>query len=105
MSPLGQSTFPTCLGKLAEDRSLGLVGTAFKEGTNPPYDYRYVNIEHVTGCCQLFRRECFEEIGGYVPVKGGCIDHIAVITRKNEGLEDQNIYRYCLSAQPGDGHG
>jgi len=30
-----------------------------------------VSIEHVSGACQVFRRECFEEIGGYVPVKGG----------------------------------
>jgi len=71
-------------GKLAEDRALGLVGTPFKEGSNPTYDYRFVSIEHVSGACQLFRRECFEQIGGYVPVKGGCIDHIAVISARME---------------------
>jgi glycosyltransferase involved in cell wall biosynthesis len=87
----GPEYFSYLLGKLAEDRSLGLVGTAFKEGTNPPYDYRYVNIEHVTGCCQVFRRECFEEIGGYVPVKGGCIDHIAVINARMKGWKTRTF--------------
>jgi hypothetical protein len=33
----------------------------------------------------VFRRECFEAIGGYVPVKGGSIDHIAVISSRMKG--------------------
>jgi biofilm PGA synthesis N-glycosyltransferase PgaC len=77
--------FSFLLGKLAEDRSLGLVGTPFKEGSSPTYDYRFVNIEHVSGACQLFRRQCFEDVGGYVPVKGGCVDHIAVISARMKG--------------------
>jgi glycosyltransferase involved in cell wall biosynthesis len=83
--------FSYLLGKLAEDRALGLVGTPFKEGTNPTYDYRFVSIEHVSGACQLFRRECFEQIGGYVPVKGGCIDHIAVISARMKGWKTRTF--------------
>lgn len=83
--------FSYLLRKLAEDRTLGLVGTPFKEGTNPPYDYRYVNIEHVSGCCQMFRRECFDQIGGYVPVKGGCIDHIAVVSARMKGWKTRTF--------------
>ena len=56
------------------------------------YDYRFSNIENVWGGCQLFRRQCFEDIGGYVPVKGGCIDHIAVVPPRNEGLEDADFH-------------
>ncbi len=77
--------FAFLLGKLVEDRMLGLVGTPFKEGPNPIYDYRFASIEHVSGACQVFRRQCFEEIGGYVPVKGGCIDHIAVVSARMMG--------------------
>ncbi len=73
------------LGKLAEDPALGVVGTPFKETTNQSYDYRFVSIEHVSGACQVFRRECFSEIGGYVPVKGGGIDLIAVTTARMKG--------------------
>ena len=32
--------------------------------------------------CQLFRRRCFGGIGGYKPIKGGCIDHIAVVSAR-----------------------
>ncbi|MGB7586849.1 MAG: glycosyltransferase family 2 protein [Terriglobales bacterium] len=81
----GPDYFSFLLGKLAEDPGLGLVGTPFREGEDQTYDYRFVNIEHVSGACQLFRRECFEQIGGYVPVKGGCIDNIAVITARMRG--------------------
>jgi poly-beta-1,6-N-acetyl-D-glucosamine synthase len=92
-----QDYFSYLLGKLAEDRTLGLVGTPFKEGTNPTYDYRFVSIEHVSGACQLFRRECFEQIGGYVPVKGGCIDHIAVISARMKGWKTRTFTeKVCL---------
>src|SRR5262249_16628751 len=69
------------LDKFAENPCLGVGGTPFREG-NRQYDYRFTSIEHVSGACQLFRRECFEEIGGYKPIKGGGIDLVAVTTAR-----------------------
>lgn len=83
--------FAFLLQKLADDSLLGLVGTPFQEGCGAVYDYRFVNIEHVSGACQVFRRRCFEEIGGYVPVKGGCIDHIAVLTARMKGWKTRTF--------------
>jgi len=83
--------FEFLLGKLAGDRQLGLVGTPFQDSQHRTYDYRFVSIEHVSGACQVFRRECFEEIGGYVPVKGGGIDHIAVITARMKGWKTRTF--------------
>jgi hypothetical protein len=61
------------------------------------YDYRFVSIEHVSGACQLFRRDCFEAIGGYVPVRGGGVDHIAVITARMKGWKTRTFTeRVCL---------
>lgn len=77
--------FQFLLTKLATDPLLGLTGTPFQELSGRKYDYRFVSIEHVSGACQVFRRECFEAIGGYVPVKGGSIDHIAVISSRMKG--------------------
>lgn len=89
--------FAYLLQKLAEDATLGLVGTPFKDGPNPIYDYRFVNIEHVSGACQVFRRQCFEQIGGYVPVRGGCIDHIAVISARMKGWKTRTFTdKVCL---------
>src|SRR6202035_2356321 len=75
----------------ATNPALGLVGTPFKGDHTPAYDYRYSSIEHVSGACQLFRRECFEQVGGYVPVKGGGIDHIAVITARMKGWKTRSF--------------
>lgn len=85
------------LCKLIGDPTLGLVGTPFKDTLDQTYDYRFVSIEHVSGACQLFRRECFEQIGGYVPVKGGGIDHIAVITARMKGWKTRTFpEKVCL---------
>lgn len=87
--------FSFLLEKLADDPSLGLVGTPFKDTSM--YDYRFVSIEHVSGACQLFRRECFESIGGYVPMKLGGIDHVAVITARMKGWKTRTFTeKICL---------
>jgi poly-beta-1,6-N-acetyl-D-glucosamine synthase len=83
--------FSFLLEKLAADPELGLVGTPFKETSNQVYDYRFVNIEHVSGACQVFRRECFEQIGGYQPIKGGGIDYVAVLTARMKGWKTQTF--------------
>jgi glycosyltransferase involved in cell wall biosynthesis len=87
----GEDYFAFLLGKLAEDPAMGLVGTPFKETSDEIYDYRFVSIEHVSGQCQLFRRECFEEIGGYVPVKGGGIDLFAVTAARMKGWKTRTF--------------
>lgn len=83
--------FSYLLQKLVEIPHLGLVGTPFKDGPNPIYDYRFVSIEHVSGACQVFRRECFEQIGGYKPVKGGGIDYLAVVTARMKGWQTRTF--------------
>ena len=89
--------FSFLLQKLDQDPTLGLIGTPFKESSHQIYDYRFVSIEHVSGACQMFRRECFEEIGGYLPLKAGCIDHIAVISARMKGWKTRTFPdKVCL---------
>ena len=80
----GPDHFEFLLKKAAEDQELGVFGAPFRED-DFQYDYRFTNIENVWGGCQLFRRECYEDIGGYTPVKGGCVDHIAVVAARMGG--------------------
>ncbi|HKW16969.1 MAG TPA: glycosyltransferase family 2 protein [Terriglobales bacterium] len=89
--------FEFLLERLSADEDLGLAGTPFRELSGETYDYRFVNIEHVSGACQVFARECFEAIGGYMPVKGGSIDHIAVITARMKGWKTRTFTeKSCL---------
>jgi glycosyltransferase involved in cell wall biosynthesis len=82
--------FEFLLARLAEDSSLGVVGTAFQD-KSLHYDYRFVSVEHVAGPLQLFRRECLQDIGGYVPSKSGGVDHIAVITARMKGWKTRTF--------------
>jgi poly-beta-1,6-N-acetyl-D-glucosamine synthase len=83
--------FVYLIEKLLSDPRLGIVGTPFLDGRNGVYDYRFVNIEHVSGACQVFRRSCFEQIGGYRPMKGGGIDYLAVLTARMKGWKTRTF--------------
>src|SRR6516164_4774334 len=82
--------FEFLLNKFAASPGLGVAGTPFTEG-NGTYDYRFTSIEHVSGACQVFRRECFEDIGGYTPSKAGGIDHVAVLTARMKGWKTRTF--------------
>jgi len=89
------------LAKFAENPRLGVAGTPFVEDSEHrdrhTYAHQLAQLEHVSGACQMFRRECFEEVGGYVPVKGGAIDWIAVTTARMKGWETRTfLEKTCL---------
>jgi glycosyltransferase involved in cell wall biosynthesis len=78
--------FANLLGKFAVNPRLGVGGTPYQE-RNTQYDYRFASIENVPGACQMFRRKCFEEIGGYRPIKAGTVDTVAVMSARMKGWE------------------
>ena len=88
--------FNFLLGQFKRYTRLGVAGTPFREG-NAQYDYRFSRKEHVSGACQLFRRKCFEEIGGYIPIKEGAIDLTAVVTARMKGWRTETFTeKYCV---------
>ncbi len=78
--------------KFMEMPDLGVAGTPFVEesGYSSSED-SFEGGKHVAGGCQLFRRKCFEEIGGYIPIKGGGIDWIAVTSARMKGWETRSF--------------
>lgn len=77
--------FELLMGKFAADPSLGVGGTHYVEGDFHSFDNSFMSISHVNGGCQMFRRACFESVGGYVPIRGGGIDWVAVTTARMKG--------------------
>jgi glycosyltransferase involved in cell wall biosynthesis len=79
------------MGKFAEDPGLGVAGTPFLE---PGYDSARDSFEgenYVSGPCQLFRRRCFDEVGGYVPIRAGGVDWVAVMTARMKGWRTRSF--------------
>lgn len=81
--------------KFAELPKLGVAGTPFVENPDRPQDHSYAHqfadLQHVSGACQMFRRQCFEEIGGYARIKGGGIDWVAVTTARMKGWKTRTF--------------
>lgn len=82
--------FEFLMRKFAENPRLGVAGTPFAEN-GKTYDFRFSSKDHVSGACQLFRRPCYEAIGGYVPLEGGGIDSVAVMTARMRGWHTETF--------------
>jgi glycosyltransferase involved in cell wall biosynthesis len=84
--------FEFLLSKFRADSRLGVAGTVFHEpdGYNSATD-SFEGQTYVSGQCQIFRRQCFEEIGGYVPSKAGGIDWMAVTTARMIGWKTRSF--------------
>ena len=80
------------VSRFGEDPALGVAGTIFREagGYSSETD-SFEGQTHVSGQVQLFRRECFESIGGYVPHRAGGIDWIAVTTARMMGWKTRSF--------------
>lgn len=87
------------MNKFDEDPKLGVAGTVFREEGFSSASDSFEGQNHVAGGCQLFRRRCFEEIGGYIPNRAGGIDWIAVTTARMKGwrtrsFRERSFYHY-----------
>jgi len=78
--------FEKILIAFSENKKIGLCGGEIYE--NHKGEFIPVNSAswHVSGAIQLFRRKCFEDIGGYIPIERN-IDAIAVIMARKEGWD------------------
>jgi glycosyltransferase involved in cell wall biosynthesis len=77
--------------KFATDPTLGVAGTPFLENGYDSARDSFEGENHVAGGCQLFRRKCFQDVGGYVPNPAGGIDWIAVTTARMKGWKTKSF--------------
>jgi biofilm PGA synthesis N-glycosyltransferase PgaC len=84
------------LGRFAVDANLGVAGTVFKEEGYSSETDSFEGYKHVSGQCQLFRKKCWQEIGGYVPHRAGGIDWMAVTTARMMGWRTESFRGKCF---------
>jgi glycosyltransferase involved in cell wall biosynthesis len=87
----GPDHFEFLLAKFAEDALLGVAGTAYTEKNWDSTRDSFEGETSVHGACQLFRLECFREVGGYMASSGGGVDWIAVTTARMLGWKTRNF--------------
>jgi biofilm PGA synthesis N-glycosyltransferase PgaC len=87
--------FAFLMNKFADNPHLGVGGTPYRE-KNSNIGTEVLDLEHVSGACQMFRRECFEAIGGYPQVKSGGIDLIALFSARAKGWQTRRFpEKFC----------
>ncbi len=82
--------FEFLMEKFRENPGLGVAGTPFVENGYSSLEDSFEGVRHVAGGVQLFRRECFEQIGEYVPNRAGGIDWIAVTMARMLGWQTRS---------------
>jgi glycosyltransferase involved in cell wall biosynthesis len=83
--------FEFLVGKFCQFPRLGVAGTPMREAHYHALKDSFYNERDVFGACQLFRRQCFEEVGGYTPIKWGGIDWVAVRTARLKGWQTRSF--------------
>lgn len=87
----GTDYFEFLLGKFREDNELGVAGTVFEEFGYSSARQSFEGVNHVAGGCQLFRKNCFDQIDGFQPNKAGGVDWIAVTTARMMGWKTRSF--------------
>jgi len=86
------SYFAELLRKFECDPDLGVAGGAIHEWDGEQYRPRPSNREHaVAGAVQMFRRPCFEDVGGLLPLKNGGEDWCAQVMARMNGWSVQTF--------------
>ena len=75
------------LTRMRAQTNLGTAGGVIWDKVGSTFQRTISNRIHTPGAIMLFRRECFEEIGGYRPVTVGGVDSMAVLTARMKGWE------------------
>jgi len=74
--------------KFQENPKLGIAGGELFDNCGGKYIRQLKSTSwSVGGPVQMFRRKCYEDIGGYIPIKLGCEDAIAEIMARMHGWE------------------
>jgi Glycosyltransferases, probably involved in cell wall biogenesis len=77
--------FEKILKKFEENPKLGIAGGQVWEDRHSSFHILHTSLNSVAGAVMLFRRACYEAVGGYIPIAIGGEDTSAEITARARG--------------------
>lgn len=84
--------FEALLGKFEKDEKLGIGGGCIYESIRGVFSPRpHDRRDLVANAAQMFRRTCFEELGGYIELKYGAHDAWANVMARKLGWKVENM--------------
>lgn len=88
--------FEYMLHSVASSPRVGVFGTPFIEAGVQYHRQWFTDPRHVPGQCQVFRRECYEDVGGLLPIPEGGEDTIALVMARMRGWETRLLTGRCF---------
>ena len=83
--------FEELLARFRDNARLGVCGGVTFDFYDGAAHERHASLDSVGGAVQFFRRACFEEIGGYVPLRAGSEDALALHMARWKGWETRSF--------------
>jgi glycosyltransferase involved in cell wall biosynthesis len=84
---LPETYFAQIMGRFAADPGLGLAGGLAKDFIDGRHLPSRQTLREVAGAVQLFRRSCFESLGGLMPLPEGGWDAITCVRARMNGFK------------------
>ncbi len=83
---LPKDYYERILGRFAEDPRLGLAGGLVLDCIDGKYIRNRQSLQDIAGAVQFFRRDCFEGLGGLIPLPEGGWDAITCVRARMNGF-------------------
>ena len=83
----GPQYFEMLIGRFLDNPKLGIAGGVTVDFYDEAPHERYASLDSVSGSVQMFRRECYEQIGGYRPLAYGSEDALALHMARWKGWD------------------
>lgn len=88
--------FENILRQFQQDSRLGIAGGVIMELIQGRYVSQNISADSVAGAVQLFRRQCFDDIGGYLPLPHGGIDCAAEVMARMHNWRVKTYFDYAV---------
>lgn len=77
--------------RMSENPALGVASGVCWDKTDSGFRRTTSSLNHAVGAVQFWRRECFDDVGGYRPVSVGGIDSLAELIARMKGWDTRSF--------------